>query len=177
MKKIKTKFKDLLVIQNKKNKDARGYFMELFKNKDFKEKFPFIVNSYSKKNVIRGLHLQMKNPQGKYISVIKGKILDVALDLRKKSKTFGKTFKIVLSDKNCKSLYLPPYFAHGFCALEKDNYVIYCTTKYRHARSELGILYNDKNLNIKWPIKNPILSKKDKKNLDFNVFKKKYLNK
>ena len=171
----KTKFKDLLIIQNKKYKDSRGFFMELLKNKDLKKNFPFIVCSYSKKNVIRGLHIQTQRPQGKYISVLTGKILDVVLDLRKKSKTFGKTFKIILSDKNCKSLYIPPGFAHGFCALEKNNYIIYNCTKYRHAKSEIGIRYNDKDLKIKWPAQAPIVSMKDRKNLNLKDFKKKYL--
>ena len=175
MKKIKTKFKDLLIIQNKKYKDSRGFFMELLKNKDLKKKFPFVVCSYSKKNVIRGLHMQTQKSQGKYISVLKGKILDVALDLRKKSKTFGKIFKIILSDKNCKSLYIPPGFAHGFCALKKDNYIIYNCTKYRHVKSEIGIRYNDKDLKIKWPAHAPIVSMKDRKNLNLKDFKKKYL--
>ena len=171
----KTKFKDLLIIQNKKYKDSRGFFMELLKNKDLKKKFPFVVCSYSKKNVIRGLHMQTQKSQGKYISVLKGKILDVALDLRKKSKTFGKIFKIILSDKNCKSLYIPPGFAHGFCALKKDNYIIYNCTKYRHVKSEIGIRYNDKDLKIKWPAQTPIVSMKDRKNLNLKDFKKKYL--
>ena len=171
----KTKFKDLLIIQNKKYKDSRGFFMELLKNKDLKKNFPFIVCSYSKKNVIRGLHMQTQKSQGKYISVLKGKILDVALDLRKKSKTFGKIFKIILNDKNCKSLYIPPGFAHGFCALEKDNYIIYNCTKYRHVKSEIGIRYNDKDLNIKWPAQTPIVSMKDRKNLNLKDFKKKFL--
>ena len=149
--------------------------MELLKNKDLKKKFPFVVCSYSKKNVIRGLHMQTQKSQGKYISVLKGKILDVALDLRKKSKTFGKIFKIILSDKNCKSLYIPPGFAHGFCALEKNNYIIYNCTKYRHAKSEIGIRYNDKDLKIKWPAHAPIVSMKDRKNLNLKDFKKKYL--
>jgi len=175
MKIIKTKFKDLLIIENKKYKDSRGFFMELLKNKDLKKKFPFVVYSYSKKNVIRGLHMQTQKSQGKYISVLKGKILDVALDLRKKSKTFGKIFKIILSDKNCKSIYIPPDFAHGFCTLEKDNHIIYSCTKYRHAKSEIGIRYNDKNLKIKWPVQSPIVSIKDKENLNLEDFKKKYL--
>tara|TARA_Y100000590_G_scaffold369075_1_gene430076 strand:+ start:733 stop:1260 length:528 start_codon:yes stop_codon:yes gene_type:complete len=171
----KTKFKDLLIIKNKKYKDSRGFFMELLKNKDLKKNFPFVVCSYSKKNVIRGLHIQTQRPQGKYISVLTGKILDVVLDLRKNSKTFGKTFKIILSDKNCKSLYIPPGFAHGFCGLGKDNHIIYNCTKYRHAKSETGIKFDDKNLKIKWNTKVPIVSMKDKKNLSFKDFKKKYL--
>ena len=171
----KTDFKDLVIIQNKKYKDSRGFFMEILKNKDLKKNFPFVVCSYSKKNVIRGLHIQTKNPQGKYISVLKGKIVDIVIDLRKSSKTFGKTFKIILSDKNCKSLFIPPGFAHGFCGLDRDNYIIYNCTKYRHAKSEIGINYKDKDLKIKWPIKKPIISKKDKNNLSFIDFKKKYI--
>ena len=171
----KTDFKDLVIIQNKKYKDSRGFFMELLKNKDLKKNFPFVVCSYSKKNVIRGLHIQTKNPQGKYISVLKGKIIDIVIDLRKSSKTFGKTFKIILSDKNCKSLFIPPGFAHGFCGLDRDNYIIYNCTKYRHAKSEIGINYKDKDLKIKWPTKKPIISKKDKNNLSFIDFKKKYI--
>lgn len=171
----KTDFKDLVIIQNKKYKDSRGFFMEILKNKDLKKNFPFVVCSYSKKNVIRGLHIQTKNPQGKYISVLKGKIVDIVIDLRKSSKTFGKTFKIILSDKNCKSLFIPPGFAHGFCGLDRDNYIVYNCTKYRHAKSEIGINYKDKDLKIKWPIKKPIISKKDKNNLSFIDFKKKYI--
>ena len=139
-----------------------------------KRKFPFMVMSYSKKNVIRGLHIQRKKPQGKFISVIKGKILDVAVDLRKYSNTYGKYFSIILSEKNSKSVYVPPGFAHGFCGLEKENYIIYNCTNYRHKKSEIGIQYNDKSLKIKWPIKKPIISKKDKKSLSFSQYKNKF---
>ena len=114
--------------------------------------------------------MQQKKTQGKFISVIKGKIYDVVVDLRKKSKTFGKKYSIILSDKNSKSLYIPEGFAHGFCALEKENYVVYDCTKYRDKNSEIGIKYNDNKLKIKWPTKSPILSKKDCKNLSFNEY-------
>tara|TARA_B100001175_G_C19155310_1_gene470198 strand:+ start:80 stop:607 length:528 start_codon:yes stop_codon:yes gene_type:complete len=170
----KTKFKDLIVIENKSFKDNRGYFKELLKENKIKKRFLFTVMSYSKKNVIRGLHLQKKKSQGKFITVLKGKIYDVALDLRKKSKTYGKYFSITLSEKNSKSIYIPPGFAHGFCSLEKENYIIYNCTNYRHKNSEIGIRYNDKKLNIKWPINKPVLSNKDKKNMTFNEFKKKF---
>ena len=146
---LKTKIKDLLLIQSETHKDQRGYFKELLKENLIKKKFPFLVMSFSKKNVIRGLHIQTYNSQGKYVSVLKGKIFDVAVDLRKNSKTFGKTFKTILSEKNSKSIYIPPGFAHGFCALEKENYIIYSCTKYRDAKSEKGIFFNDKYLNIK----------------------------
>src|SRR6056300_263039 len=113
MKIIKNQFKGLLVIENQRFIDRRGFFREILLEKKLKKKFPFNVISSSKKNVIRGLHYQVNKPQGKFISVAKGKILDVAVDLRKKSKTFGKHFKIILSDKNCKPIYIPEGFAHG----------------------------------------------------------------
>ena len=162
---VKTKFKDLLIYKNKIFKDKRGYFKELIKERVIKKKLPFTVMSYSKKNVIRGLHLQTKKSQGKFITVLKGKIFDVAVDLRKNSKTYGKYFRSILSEKNCRSIYIPPGFAHGFCGLQKENYVIYSCTNYRDKKSEIGIKYNDNDLNIKWPVKKPILSSKDKNNL------------
>ena len=171
----KTKLKDLFIFKNKSFIDKRGYFKEILREKEIKKKFPFIVMSYSKKNVIRGMHLQTKKSQGKFISVLKGKIYDVALDLRKNSKTFGKYFSIILSEKNSKSLYIPGGFAHGFCGLDKENYIIYSCTEYRDAASERSIKYNDKNLKIKWPTKRPIVSKKDKNAISFVEFKKKYL--
>ena len=166
----KTRFKNLITIENISFKDNRGYLKELLKERELKKKFPFTVMSFSKKNVIRGLHLQTKKSQGKFVSVLKGKILDVAIDLRKKSKTFGKSFKIILSEKNHTSIYIPPGFAHGFCCLAEENYVIYSCTNYRDKNSEKGIIFNDKDLNIKWPIKKPIISTKDKNNLTLKQF-------
>ena len=121
---VNTKFKDLKIYKKKTFKDSRGYFLELYKKNLLKKNFPFTCISYSKKNVIRGLHLQTKNAQAKYISVLKGRILDV-VDLRKNSKTFGKHFKIILSEKNSTSLYVPEGFAHGFLALDNENYLLY----------------------------------------------------
>jgi len=172
---VKTKFKDLFIFKGKSFKDKRGYFKELIKERVIKKKLPFMVMSYSKKNVIRGLHIQTKKSQGKFITVLKGKVYDVALDLRKNSKTFGKVFTYVLSEKNSNSIYIPPGFAHGFCSLDKENYIIYSCTQYRDAQSERAIKYNDKNLRIKWPSKKPIVSKKDKRAMTFFEFKKKYL--
>ena len=159
---IKKKYEDLVVIKNKQYADKRGYFKEILQEKIIKKKFPFLVMSFSKKGVIRGLHLQKKNSQGKYISVIKGKIYDIAIDLRKKSKTYGKKYKFILSEKNNKSLYIPPGFAHGFQGMENENYIIYNCTRYRDSDSEISINYNDNDLKIKWPLKSIILSKKDK---------------
>ena len=170
----RTKFKGLLEIKNKSFKDPRGYFKELLREKNINKKFIFTVMSFSKKNVIRGLHLQTKNSQGKFVSVIKGKIFDVVIDLRKKSRTYGKVFTSILSEDNATSIYVPPGFAHGLCGMSKENYVIYSCTKYRNKSSEVGIMYNDKDLNIKWPVRNPILSYKDRNNLSFKDYKKKY---
>ena len=166
-----TRFKDLIIFKSKNFFDNRGHFRELSIEKIIKKKLIFTVVSKSKKNVLRGLHMQRKNPQGKYISVLKGKILDVVVDCRKKSKTFGKHYKIILSDRNCKSIYIPSGFVHGFLSLDNENIVVYSCTNYRDKNSEIGIKWNDKNLNINWGIKKPILSKKDKDNTHFNKIK------
>ncbi|MDC0326689.1 dTDP-4-dehydrorhamnose 3,5-epimerase [Candidatus Pelagibacter sp.] len=175
MKLIKTKFKGLIIYKRNTYKDNRGYFRELFLDKQIKEEFPFDAMSYSKKNVLRGLHLQLKNTQSKYVNVLKGKIFDVCVDCRKNSKTFGKYFSTYLSEKENSSLLIPKGFAHGFCALTNEVIVHYKCSTYRDKNSEIGILWNDKDLKIKWPIKKQILSKKDKDALSFNDFKKKYL--
>ena len=172
---VKTKFKDLLLIKKKRFRDKRGYFKEIIRENNIKKKFPFLVMSYSKKNVIRGLHIQSKNSQGKFVTVIKGKIFDVALDLRKNSKTFGKVFKCILSEANSNSLYIPEGFAHGFQCLEKENYIIYSCTKYREKNNEVTINVNDKYLKINWPLQKKILSQKDKKGISFLNYKKIYL--
>ena len=170
MKIIKTKFKDLLIFESKNFYDKRGHFRELSIQKLIKQKLIFTVVSKSKKNVLRGLHFQKKKPQGKYLSVLKGEIFDVALDCRPMSKTFGKHFKILLSDKNNKSIFIPPGFAHGFLCLKEENIIVYSCTNYRDKKSEAGIQWNDPSLKIKWPIKKPILSLKDKNNLSFNFY-------
>ena len=174
MKKIKTKLKDLYLFESKIFYDSRGNVREIYKKNNIGKQLTFSVVSKSKKNVIRGLHLQTKNSQGKFVSVIKGKIFDVVIDLRKNSKTYGKVFTSILSEDNATSIYVPPGFAHGLCGMSKENYVIYSCTKYRNKSSEVGIMYNDKDLNIKWPVRNPILSDKDRNNLSFKDYKKKY---
>ena len=170
----KTNFKDLKIVTNSIHRDNRGYFKEILLEKRIKSKFPFLVMSFSKKNVLRGLHLQTSNPQGKFVSVLRGKIYDVCVDLRRNSKTFGKYFSIILSEKNSKSIFVPAGFAHGFCALENQTYVIYSCTKYRNAKSEIAINYKDKDLKIKWPIKRPIVSKKDQQAISLKEFVRKY---
>ena len=171
MKIIKTKFKNLTIYEKETFKDKRGYFRELYHQKHFKTKFPFDVMSYSKKNVLRGLHLQLKNAQEKLITVLRGKIYDVCVDCRKNSKTFGKHFKIFLSDKDNRSLLIPAGFAHGFYTLTDGVVIHYKCSNYRHATSETGIIWNDKDLKIKWPSKKIVISDKDKKNISFKDLK------
>jgi len=172
MKILKTNFKGLEIFKSKNIFDNRGFFRELFIKKKNKNNLVFTVTSKSKKNVLRGLHMQTKKQQGKFVSVVKGKILDVCVDCRKKSKTFGKNYRIILSEKNARSIYIPPGFIHGFLGLEKENIVVYGCTNYRDKNSEIGVLWNDADLKIKWPIKKPIISVKDKNNISFKEFQK-----
>lgn len=171
---VKTLINGIKIIKSKKFLDARGYFREIFKEKQIRTKFVFASLSRSKKNVFRGFHIQTKNLQTKFISVIKGEILDISIDLRKKSKTFGQVFKIKLSEKNSTSLFIPKGFAHGFLGLQEENLVYYICDNYRHKESEIGILWNDKEIAIKWP-KRIILSKKDKNNITLEKYKEIYL--
>ena len=154
--------------------DKRGFFQEIFLKKKFNLNVKFTAIAKSKKNVIRGLHIQKKVNQAKYVSVVKGKIYDVVVDLRKKSKTFGKCFTIILSQKNSKSLYIPKGFAHGFMGMDKENYVVYGNSNYRSKKNELGIMWNDKDLGINWPARRPLVSKKDRNNLAFKEFCKRH---
>ena len=170
MKIINTKFSGLKIYKKVSFNDKRGYTRELFLNKLIKKKFPFDIISLSKKNVIRGLHLQLKKPQGKFITVLKGKIFDVVVDCRKNSKTMGQYFSIILSEKLNNSLYIPEGFAHGYCSLSSESILHYKMTEYRDKKFEKGILWNDKDLNIEWPIKKPIISAKDKANISFKNF-------
>ena len=175
MKIIKTNFKDLFLYKRETHKDNRGHFRELFIEKFLKMKFPFDMMSLSKKNVLRGLHLQTKNSQGKLLTVVRGKIFDVAVDCRKKSKTYGKYFSINLSAKENISLYVPKGFAHGFCSLEDNTVLHYKCTNYRDQKSEVGIIWNDSELKIHWPNKKFIISKKDQNNLSFLEYKNKFI--
>ena len=163
-----TKFKGLKIIKGKIFYDKRGFFRELYQKKKLKSHNPiFWCLSSSKKNVFRGLHFQNKNMQEKFVSVIVGKILDIVVDLRPKSKTFGKHFKTILSEKNAKSILIPAGFAHGFMGLENKNIIVYSNNNYRSQKNEMGLLWNDKKLRINLPKVKLIISKKDKSNITF----------
>jgi len=173
MNKIKTKFKGLFIVNTKVYRDKRGWLKEEFKKKFIKKNLIFTLVSNSKRNVLRGLHMQTKKSQDKFLSVLKGKVLDVAVDLRKNSKTYGKHFKIILSEKNGKHLFVPKGFAHGILGLDKENILHYACSNYRDPKSEISIKWNDIDLKINWGVKKPIVSKKDKFALSFRDFKQK----
>jgi dTDP-4-dehydrorhamnose 3,5-epimerase len=162
-----TPIEGLYEIQPKVFPDDRGWFFELFKEGPFSElenpvKFVQDNLSFSRKNVIRGLHLQL-HPfnQAKLVTVIKGKVLDVVVDLRKGSATFGKTFQCILDDEKHNVLSIPPDFAHGFSALE-DSYFYYKCSNVYNPKFETGIRWNDPQLRIDWQVQTPTLSAKDR---------------
>ena len=164
----------IIIFETEVFRDDRGYFMEFYNEKRFNhnllENFSFKQDniSCSKKNVLRGLHFQAPPyEQGKLIQVLKGKVIDVVVDLRMNSKTFGKHMKIELSSDNCKQLWIPPGFAHGFLTLEDDTLFSYKCTNHYSKNHEMDLLWNDENLNIEWGIENPIISEKDKKATKF----------
>ena len=165
------KIKGLKLIKSKIYRDNRGFLREVYKDKLLNDSFLFDVMSYSKKNVLRGLHIQTQKSQAKIITVTHGKILDVVVDLRKNSKTFGKYFSIVLSQNSEFSFYIPKGFAHGFLCLSKECTVNYRCSQYRHKKSETTLKWDDKDVGVKWPIKKPILSTKDKNGKSLSYFK------
>ena len=163
MKIIKLKISGLKLIKTKIYKDKRGFLKEVFKKNIIKkENFIFDLMSKSKKNTLRGLHIQLKKKQAKLITVTEGSIYDVAVDLRLKSKTFGKYVGLKISHKDDFSFFIPAGFAHGFVCLSKICTIYYRASNYRDASTEKTLAWDDKSLNIKWPIKKPLLSKKDK---------------
>lgn len=156
------------------HKDSRGYFTELynFKNKNFKN-ITFVQDnlSYSKKGILRGLHFQLRNPQLKFITVIYGKIFDVAVDLRNNSKNFGRVYSFEMSFKNKNQLLIPRGFAHGFQCVSEYALIHYKCDNYYFSNDQHGIIENDLSFKIKWPIKKKIISKKDSKLPNFNKHK------
>jgi dTDP-4-dehydrorhamnose 3,5-epimerase len=164
---ITTEFEGLLIIKPKIFYDERGYSYEALRA-DLLEKYGVKVEfvqdniSKSKKNTVRGLHYQVgKSAQGKLCQVIAGKVLDIALDIRFNSPTYGKYFALELSDENNIMLWIPPGFAHGFSVLSDNAVFMYRCTEYYSPNDERAILYNDPDLNIDWKVDDPVLSEKD----------------
>ena len=167
---IETGIEDMFVVEPTVFEDNRGYFMETYQENEFKQAghdLTFVQDNQSKstKGVLRGLHLQLKYPQGKLVRVIKGKVFDVGVDLRGDSPTYGKWYGEILSEDNKKQLYVPPKFAHGFLVLSDEAEFLYKCTEFYHGEDESGIMWNDEDIAIDWPldgIDEIILSDKDK---------------
>ncbi len=167
-----TFIKDLYVIEPKVFGDERGFFMETYNKKEFHEaglKMEFVQDNHSKskKGVLRGLHFQIKNPQGKLVRVTKGEVFDVAVDLRKNSETYGKWFGLFLNEENKKQLYVPEGFAHGFLVTSDEAEFCYKCTNFYDPTDEGGVIWNDGTIGIEWPVDSNAtlkLSDKDKKN-------------
>tara|TARA_B000000565_G_scaffold134556_1_gene101799 strand:- start:191 stop:733 length:543 start_codon:yes stop_codon:yes gene_type:complete len=180
MKIINTPLDGLLVFAPEIYEDDRGYFFESWNKKIFKEfglnyDFNQDNQSLSKYGVLRGLHFQ--NPpyaQGKLVRVVKGKVLDVVVDIRSDSSTYGSHYKIELSETNKLIFWIPPGFAHGFITLENDTIFSYKCTSVYNKQSEQALLWSDKTLNIDWQIKKPIVSQKDQNAIKFLSFKSKF---
>lgn len=175
---FKTKISGLLILEPQVFSDERGYFFEAFNSKKYSEVgipelFVQDNQSYSKKNVIRGLHLQLDPmAQGKLSRVILGEVLDVAVDCRPDSKTYGQFESIILSGENKKQFWVPKGFAHGISILSDEAIFCYKCDNFYSKEHEVGIIYNDKDLDIDWQVKNPIVSEKDLLNIKFIDLKK-----
>ena len=168
MKTETTNIPGVLIITPKVFTDDRGFFLESYNRMSFKaagidEEFVQDNHSKSTKGVVRGLHYQKKYPQGKLTSVIQGEVLDVILDIRKASPTFGKWESILISEENNKQVWIPGGLAHGYSVLSETAEFCYKVTDYYHPEDEAGIRWNDPQLNIDWQVESPILSEKDKK--------------
>jgi dTDP-4-dehydrorhamnose 3,5-epimerase len=176
---IPTAIAGLVEVQPRAFVDERGYFFELFNDKVFEEQdlptqFPQDNQSFSKKGVIRGLHLQLPPyEQGKLVKVMTGKVLDVVVDLRPGSATFGQHEKVLLSSEKNNLLWVPEGFAHGFVALEDSIFYYKCTNNY-NKQAESGIRWNDPDLNIDWGIEEPLVSEKDQELPSFKEFVSKW---
>lgn len=173
MKITKGPLEGLLILEPKIFLDERGMFYESWRKQDYEnligESLVQDNVSVSYKNVLRGMHYAQN--QGQFIWALYGRVFDVVVDIRPLSKTFGKYFSMELSAETPKQLYMPDGFAHGFCVLSDIAVLNYKETQYYDAQTEGGIVWNDPDINIDWPIKDPILSERDKKRLSFKEFK------
>lgn len=170
-----TPLKDVLILTPNIFKDERGYFFESYNHQKVADfiKCEFVQDneSLSQKNVLRGLHFQIPPfAQDKLVRVIKGSVLDIAVDLRKSSPTYGQSYSIILSGENKKQLFIPAGFAHGFITLEDDTLFSYKCSNYYEKNAERTILWNDKSLNIEWNCDQPLLSDKDLIGENFSTF-------
>lgn len=165
---IDTEISDVKIIQPKVFGDERGFFLETFEKRRYQKMLnidlDFVQDNHSRsqKDVLRGLHFQKENPQGKLVRVVRGEVFDVAVDIRKSSPTYGKWVGVILSEENKTQFWIPPGLAHGFVVLSEIADFEYKCTDYYNPKVEGCLLWNDPTVNIDWPISNPMLSEKDK---------------
>jgi len=171
MKVIPGRINDVKIIQPAVYGDARGFFLETFEKRRYQQllniELDFVQDNYSRsgKNVLRGLHFQKTQPQGKLVRVVRGEVFDVAVDIRPGSPTFGQWEGVILSEENKTQFWIPPGLAHGFVVLSEIADFEYKCTDYYNPQDEACLLWNDASINIDWPVKAPLLSEKDKKGL------------
>ena len=165
---IKTNLEGLLLLNPDVHEDQRGYFLETFSKENYKDlgiRDNFVQDNLSKsiKGTLRGLHYQLESPQAKLVRDVRGKVFDVAVDIRSGSDTFGKHFSVILDDLTNNQLYIPKGFAHGFCVISEEAIFEYKCSDYYAPDDQLGLIWNDPLLEIDWPIENPLISLKDQK--------------
>jgi dTDP-4-dehydrorhamnose 3,5-epimerase len=166
MKIVETNMAGLLVIEPACYRDARGFFLESFQEARYRaagiaEDFPQDNHSRSAKHVLRGLHFQVQHPQAQILTVMRGRIFDVAVDLRRRSPTFTRWFGVELSDEGPQQIYMAPGFAHGFCVLSEMADLHYKVSRQYDGEDEGGLLWNDPDVGVSWPIERPVLSARD----------------
>jgi dTDP-4-dehydrorhamnose 3,5-epimerase len=162
----KTKMSGVLILEPDVFSDERGFFLETWNSVRYKNagiNGPFVQDnvSFSKKGVLRGLHFQYPQSQGKLVQVLSGEVVDIAIDIRRDSPNFGQWISEVLSDSNHRQMYIPSGFAHGYCVTSETAFFLYKCTDFYNPASEGGIIWNDPDLNIDWPVKEPVLSLRD----------------
>ena|SRR5687767_1152370 len=161
-----TEIPDVITIEPDVHRDARGFFLEYYNERKYREggiRASFVQDNHSRSmyGTLRGLHAQRRSPQGKLVRAIEGEIFDVAVDVRRGSPTFGRWVGVRLSAENFKQIYVPPGFAHGFCVLSELAQVEYKVSDFYDPTDELGLLWNDPEVGIQWPVQEPLLSAKD----------------
>jgi len=171
---------DVIMIEPEVHADARGFFMETYRKQRFAEHgiirdFVQINHSQSVHGALRGLHYQVDKPQAKLVRVIRGEVYDVAADIRFGSPTYGKWVGVTLSAQNKKELYMPVGFAHGFCVLSEEVELVYACTDYYYPQGQRGIIWNDPDLNITWPVNTPLLSERDKHLAKFSEIERDFI--
>ena len=169
MRVIETRLPGVRIIEPRVHGDSRGFFVETFQEERYRRdagiELPFVQDNHSRsgRGVLRGMHSQRKRPQGKLVRVARGAVFDVAVDIDPRSPTFGKWVGVTLSDENCRQLWVPPGYAHGFVVLSDVADFEYKCTDYYDPSDEVGVMWNDPDVGIVWPLEDPLLSAKDQK--------------